>query len=74
MVSAGTPGTGAAFAQWLRTGDTAAAAAGDMATAPAAPASASEAPATVTPASILNLAMFMPVIVPAGAETPLKRH
>jgi hypothetical protein len=68
LVSADRPGTGAAFAQWLRTGAATAAAAGDTATAPAAPASASEAPATVTPGSILNLAMFMPVIVPAGAE------
>jgi hypothetical protein len=39
-----------------------------------APASASEAPATVTPVKILILAIFMPVIVPSGAETALKRR
>jgi len=39
-----------------------------------APASASEAPVTVTQANILILAILMPVIVRPGAETALKRR
>jgi len=67
-VSADMPGTGAAGAQWPRTGDPAAAAGYiDI------PDSASDAPATAAPANILILPIAMPVSVVAGAGTPLKR-
>jgi hypothetical protein len=71
LVSADRPGTGAACAQWPRTGGATAAPAGYAAMAPA---SASGAPATVTQANILILAILMPVIVRWGAETALKRR
>jgi hypothetical protein len=74
LVNADMPGTAAALAQCPSTGDVTAAAAGDTATAPVAPASTSDAPAMVTPANILILAILMPAIVLAGAETPLKRR
>ena len=71
LVSADRPGTGAAGAQWPRTGVAAAAAAGYAAVNPA---STSEAPATATQENILTLATLMPVMVPPGAETALKRR
>jgi hypothetical protein len=57
-----------------RTGGVIAAAAVDAVTTLVGPMSASEAPATVMPAAMLILAISMTVMLPSGAETPLKRR